>query len=94
MNERKLKQGLDMLQKEISEILALRGWNRADLAKLLGISVNLIDRWFCPNESARRPLPEYVEKIHKILLETREQKIREWAKEGKQLSEEVRTQPA
>jgi transcriptional regulator with XRE-family HTH domain len=43
-----------MTLKQIKELMILKDWTRQDLADSLGISKNLIDRWFCKEEKNQR----------------------------------------
>ncbi len=60
--------------KEIRELLVLKEWTREQLADLLGITRNTIDKWFCVREDhRRRPSPEHIEKMLAWLAEAREE---------------------
>jgi transcriptional regulator with XRE-family HTH domain len=63
-----------MTLKEIRELLLLKEWTREQLAELLGITRNTIDRWFCVREDHRRhPSPEHVERMRVWLASARDE---------------------
>lgn len=64
----------DMKPKEILELLVLKEWTRPELAQRLGVSENLVYRWFCKTKASKSsPSPENVAKMRKWLAEAREE---------------------
>jgi transcriptional regulator with XRE-family HTH domain len=63
-----------MSLKEIRELLVLKEWTREQLAELLGITRNHIDRWFCvKKDQQRHPNTEHVAKMRRWLEEARDE---------------------
>ena len=74
MIKRKPKERQDMRLLEIREMLLLKQWTRDELADKLGVSRNLIDRWFCTEEKQRRrPSNNHISKMRVWLREARDE---------------------
>ncbi len=69
-----------MTPKEIAEMMLLKEWSRQELADKLGVSQNLVARWFCATDNG-----------HRNPSQENEAKMRQWLREARA---EARKQPA
>ena len=57
---------------EIEELMRLTGWSRAELAARLGVSANLVHKWFMPDPQKRTPNAAVCQAMRPMLREARE----------------------